>query len=345
MAVPTETKLRKEQHKQSKARKQAEPQKEPAHPNPEDLRCSKCDRRFRDRTKCAIHVAWCSNDHKCAQCPHDNTKYPTDRALHRHWGFYHKLPGCSFCQLKPFSQDREEHERECHPKEYWTREYRQRHRRGLKKCLFCTVLLLPQERERHELDKHPAEFEARHRQQELQKCHFCKLRLFPEDREDHERESHPTEFHDRQRQRQQKNFQRCSFCEGRFSPNARWEHERERHPKQFKAREYKRQRRWEEEEDSSEPETDQEDMSLPPSVPDHYKTLGVARDASAEEIERVAKIVRIRCHPDRLKRNGPTPEEVIQIDETAKNVGWAADVLCDRKSRERYDREYLAFYS
>ena len=332
MPTPTETKLRKEQHKQSKARREAETRKEAAHSNPEDLQCSKCDRRFKKAARCAIHVPWCTNDRKCAQCPIDNTRYPTDRALHRHWNIYHN-PGCSFCKAKISLQDRDQHERESHPIEYQAREYQRQHFREFKKCSFCRVIMFPQDIEKHERERHRSAFYERLRFCERERCSFCKKKFYPEDREDHERDSHPDKFHDPEYEPEYHIRQKCSFCEARFFPNARWKHERDSHPQEFNDRENKRKRGSPSWEPANEP------ASLPSTTPDHYKTLGVARDASAEEIERVAKMMRILCHPDRLKRNGPTPEEIIQIDEKAKNVGWAADVLCDEMSRQKYDQE------
>ena len=76
----------------------------------------------------------------------------------------------------------------------------------------------------------------------------------------------------------------------------------------------------------------------------HYDILGVARTASQEDIEKAAKSKRIACHPDKLKRKeGLTQERLDAIDEQAKEVGFAAEVLCDRRKRASYDMQLMVF--
>ena len=93
-------------------------------------------------------------------------------------------------------------------------------------------------------------------------------------------------------------------------------------------------------------QTPKEDAESKPKVPEvperqpnHYETLGVKYGASQDEIAIAARAMRIKVHPDRLKRaGGLTPADLDAIDERAKRVGWAADVLCSENSREKYDR-------
>ena len=81
------------------------------------------------------------------------------------------------------------------------------------------------------------------------------------------------------------------------------------------------------------------EVQVPELPPDHYATLGVRYGASQEVIAIAARAMRIKVHPDRLKRaEGLTPADLDAIDERAKRVGWAADVLCCVISREKYDR-------
>ncbi len=50
--------------------------------------------------------------------------------------------------------------------------------------------------------------------------------------------------------------------------------------------------------------------------------------------------MRVKMHPDRLKRpGGLTREQEKEIDQEAALVGQAADVLSDQKARARYDLE------
>jgi curved DNA-binding protein CbpA len=62
---------------------------------------------------------------------------------------------------------------------------------------------------------------------------------------------------------------------------------------------------------------------------DHYKTLEVRRDASAEEIQRAYRTLALRFHPD---RNG-APDAAARM--TAINEAW--EVLGDAERRREYD--------
>ena len=62
---------------------------------------------------------------------------------------------------------------------------------------------------------------------------------------------------------------------------------------------------------------------------DHYETLGVSRDASAEEIKRAYRKKARRLHPD----VNPSPEAA----EEFKRVSHANDVLSDAEKRRVYD--------
>ncbi len=64
--------------------------------------------------------------------------------------------------------------------------------------------------------------------------------------------------------------------------------------------------------------------------PDHYKTLGVDKKASAEEIKKVYRKLARRYHPDR------NPGDK-QAEERFKEVSQAYDVLGDPEKRKQYD--------
>lgn len=64
---------------------------------------------------------------------------------------------------------------------------------------------------------------------------------------------------------------------------------------------------------------------------DHYSQLGVAPDASADEIKKAFRALARECHPDVA---GSSPE----VAERFKRVREAYDVLSDPVSRARYDR-------
>lgn len=79
--------------------------------------------------------------------------------------------------------------------------------------------------------------------------------------------------------------------------------------------------------------------------PPHYQLLGISFDATAAEIEKAAKEKRVATHPDRLKRKGGlTDAQMVEIDELAKRVGCAADVLMDPGKKAVYDLNFLVWY-
>ncbi|MCA1708657.1 MAG: DnaJ domain-containing protein, partial [Actinobacteria bacterium] len=63
---------------------------------------------------------------------------------------------------------------------------------------------------------------------------------------------------------------------------------------------------------------------------DHYATLGVAREASQEEIKRAYRKLARELHPD-ANRSNP------QAEERFKSVTHAYEVLSDPHKRQRYD--------
>ena len=46
----------------------------------------------------------------------------------------------------------------------------------------------------------------------------------------------------------------------------------------------------------------------------------------------------IATHPDKLKRESLSKSEEVRIDEVAKMVGWAVDIVLDPEKRRQYDR-------
>ena len=74
-------------------------------------------------------------------------------------------------------------------------------------------------------------------------------------------------------------------------------------------------------------------------LPCHYARLGISADSSHEQVLKAAKEMRVKTHPDRLKRKeGLTEGEERGIDVEAALVGQAADILSDPVLREKYDR-------
>ncbi|HEY8491139.1 MAG TPA: molecular chaperone DnaJ [Dehalococcoidia bacterium] len=67
-----------------------------------------------------------------------------------------------------------------------------------------------------------------------------------------------------------------------------------------------------------------------PTVRDYYEVLGVARDASQEEIKRAYRRLAMQYHPDRNKEPG--------AEERFKEINEAYEVLSDPERRAAYDR-------
>ena len=72
---------------------------------------------------------------------------------------------------------------------------------------------------------------------------------------------------------------------------------------------------------------------------DLYLILKISPSASQSEIEKAVKKMRIQYHPDKRKRPDMSSKESRCIDEQAKLVGEAAEVLLDPEKRRCYDRK------
>jgi molecular chaperone DnaJ len=70
---------------------------------------------------------------------------------------------------------------------------------------------------------------------------------------------------------------------------------------------------------------------MPPAKPDYYKTLGVGKNASEDEIKKAYRKLARKYHPDR------NPGDK-QAEERFKEISQAHDVLGDPEKRKQYDR-------
>ena len=69
--------------------------------------------------------------------------------------------------------------------------------------------------------------------------------------------------------------------------------------------------------------------------PDYYELLGVAQDATAEEIKKAYRKLALKLHPDR--HHGASEEEKEENELSFKKIGEAYAVLSDEKQRWVYD--------
>ena len=70
---------------------------------------------------------------------------------------------------------------------------------------------------------------------------------------------------------------------------------------------------------------------MPPAKPDYYKTLGVGKNASDDEIKKAYRKLARKYHPDRNAGDK-------QAEERFKEISQAHDVLSDPDKRKQYDR-------
>src|SRR5437660_1489046 len=68
-----------------------------------------------------------------------------------------------------------------------------------------------------------------------------------------------------------------------------------------------------------------------PERPDHYKILGVGKNATDEEIKKAYRRLARQYHPDRNQGDK-------QAEERFKQISQAYDVLSDADKRRAYDR-------
>ena len=69
---------------------------------------------------------------------------------------------------------------------------------------------------------------------------------------------------------------------------------------------------------------------------DYYKTLGVSKDATKDEISKAYKKLALKYHPDR--QIGKSDDEKKKAEETFKKLSEAYEVLSDDNKRRQYDQ-------
>jgi len=72
-------------------------------------------------------------------------------------------------------------------------------------------------------------------------------------------------------------------------------------------------------------------------IPNHYKTLGLKRNATREEIKKRFRQLALKAHPD-LNKSNDAHEKFIEINE-------AYLILSDEDARAKYDIEYSYYFT
>lgn len=80
-----------------------------------------------------------------------------------------------------------------------------------------------------------------------------------------------------------------------------------------------------------------------PAPLDIYTILRISPRSSPDDMKRAVRVRRVETHPDRRRRRGLSGEEEDKIDEEAKLVGWAADILLDPEMRQKHDERLQAW--
>ena len=66
------------------------------------------------------------------------------------------------------------------------------------------------------------------------------------------------------------------------------------------------------------------------NLPDYYKTLGISRDSTPDEIKKRYRELAKKLHPDKSKE--------VKTDETMVEINKAYEILSNKERKEKYDR-------
>ena len=78
---------------------------------------------------------------------------------------------------------------------------------------------------------------------------------------------------------------------------------------------------------------------------DYYKILGVSKEASAVELKKRYRELAIMYHPDKYSNLSPNDAKYQEFETKMKEINEAYTVLKNPSSRERYDADYVLYYS
>ena len=80
-----------------------------------------------------------------------------------------------------------------------------------------------------------------------------------------------------------------------------------------------------------------------PAPLDIYTILRISPQSSGDDMKRAVRDRRVETHPDKRKRQGLSEEDEEKIEEEARLIGWAADIMLDPEKRRKHDEQVQAW--
>ncbi|KAL8970958.1 MAG: hypothetical protein Q9197_003537 [Variospora fuerteventurae] len=304
-------------------------------PPQSEVRCPTCFIEFSFPGARELHWKTSSCRFKCTLCP-ERTNHGSDQGLRDHWKDKHARLYCSACDkvcvnrraLRDHQCIRQTHCDTCRvvfPSDEAQKCHFRTHHIFIRYCDGCRKMYQDQDDGRKCHKKH---------------CYTGKHDPESKTRGDAEMKEEDSDV-DKAARSEEK--QRRS----RRDPNSNREDTKSganEHPHNSKRRDQKRNRTedtkgnqrsdWESNEKARSPKE-----LLRKGFPDLYSCLGLSVWSPQEEVVQAARRKRIEVHPDRVKKADMTDDDLQRVDEIAKEVGQAADILSDPVKRVKYDAD------
>ena len=299
---------------------------------PETLRCTTCSKEFSNDEDLTKHLS-SPRRCPCSDCSFAKSScFTTDEDLYRHMQQYHRHMICTFCK-KTFNTPaaKQRHDMtgsllfpESPLKDFclWQAmeaDHEERSQRAKTLCDDCCTNYDSHE----EFSRHECHPQDRRKDTPLYECGICGLRDLTEYGLGAHRYWNHNESHHYNNETHFNGFGKRKQPKAKAPPKT---------PPEASAK--------------PPPKASPKPAPQPPIKPkpssaamDLYVLLGVRPRSSPQAIERAVKKKRIECHPDKLKRNGMSDPELQAIDDWAKEVGGAAEVLLDPSKRAQYDKQ------
>ncbi|MCJ1469134.1 hypothetical protein MMC07_007767 [Pseudocyphellaria aurata] len=290
--------------------------------------CKRCDRAFETIEVYRMHLKLSNMHHVCQYCDYD---WQTLEALRRHWQTSHASVYCEYCS-RLFSSP-EEKRKHSNSKHCF--------------CERCNESFLSEGLRRHHWATSDAHISTY--------CKICKVDFGnPGAYRIHSFAAHTprkSQGHDQnanENPKSEKGSKYESGGRGKFEKDSKsQEQDQNSKPKGRKkeSHNFREENFKEKKAGNSKDRSYTANMPASEAPPNHYATLKIPSNSSAEEIVKAAKKRRIQVHPDRTKRQeGLLTEDLEALDDEAKNVGFAAEVLSNELLRKQYDKIYRLWY-